>query len=275
MQHSGPVFCQFFTDSYQFGSQPEEGWLVFCIFLEGHGSFHLGERVLDLDKPGAFIFSSFQAFSIRGRGRVSLLKCRNAYVSSLFKGGVGASLVSLLPSAASGLFKAFFLSEHSVQRLMNILNIINEETGLRRSDYLDMVHFQIYEILILLRREGALTNERVKEWLSRQKVWNIDDVASFILSNFDIIFSLEELASRCDLNPSYFSRLFREKTGVPLFEYINRVRIERAVHLLKNSSMTILGIAMTVGYNNVSFFNRYFRKLKGCSPGEYRRKITK
>jgi len=184
-------------------------------------------------------------------------------------------LTGLLPSAGKGPFRAFHLSAHTVLRLESLLDIIREETSLKRSDYLDMVQFQLFEILILLRREGPLTRQALEEWSRKQRNWQIDDLAVFLAANYDSSFTLEELASRCNLNSSYLSRAFREKTGQPLFEYINRLRIERALQLLRNSDMTILDIAMSVGYNNISFFNRYFRKLKGCSPGEYRKRIVK
>ncbi|MBB6479652.1 helix-turn-helix transcriptional regulator [Spirochaeta isovalerica] len=273
MIHSGPVICQIYHDSYHHVSTPEEGRLLFFFQLEGSASVHLGGTVLDVQDSCAFIMPSALSFRVRGRGRARLLDCRISYINSLLKSSIGSALSSLLPSVKTGPFRAYCLSGHSVLRLEPLLDIISEETGLKRSDYLDMIHFQIFEILILLRREGALSQADIETWSVSQRVWQIEDVAEFIDSNYDIPFTLEELAVRCNLNPSYFSRAFREKMGLPLFEYINRMRIGRAVQLLKNTNLAILEIAMTVGYNNVSFFNRYFRKLKGCSPGEFRKKI--
>ena len=84
-----------------------------------------------------------------------------------------------------------------------------------------------------------------------------------------------EICELCNLNPTYLSRKFKEETGLNLFEYINRIRIERACRLLKQTRKTVLEIAYQVGYNNISFFNRYFRKTLGMSPGEYRKSILK
>lgn len=227
------------------------------------------------DRPSAFIIPSPLPINFRGVGKSCLVSCGLTYVGQLLRTSVGSSLSSVLPSSNEGQFRAFLLSDHTVNRMETILEIIMEETGLRRSDYLHMVHFQLYEMLLLLRREGALSPGDLAQWSARRRIWSIDDVMAFISDHYDNRFSLDELASRCNLNPSYFSRVFRERAGIPLFEFINRLRIERAVQLLKNTSMTILEIALTVGYNNISFFNRYFRKLKGCSPGEYRKKIVK
>lgn len=275
MLQPDPVTCQFFLDSYHISPEASEGRVVFQFFLSGEYAVRVGESNFSSEKASAFIIPSSQRFSLRGKGKCCLISCGLTYVGSLLRTSVGASLSSLLPSSREGQFRAFNLSDHTVLRLESILDVIAEETGFRRSDYLEMVHFQLYEMLLLLRREGAMKSGELKEWASRERIWTIDDVTSYLADNYDNSFSLDDLASRCGLNSSYFSRVFRERAGVPLFEYINRLRIERSVQLLKNSPMTILEIAMTVGYNNISFFNRYFRKLKGCSPGEYRKRIVK
>ena len=82
--------------------------------------------------------------------------------------------------------------------------------------------------------------------------------------------TLSQLAGRYGLNPSYFSRLFHQEAGVPVVESINRARIQKGCQLLKRSQATIVEIALAVGYNNLSHFNRYFRRIVGMSPREYR-----
>jgi AraC-like DNA-binding protein len=72
------------------------------------------------------------------------------------------------------------------------------------------------------------------------------------------------------MNITDFSRRFKDSAGCPLFEFINRQRISRACALLKSSGMSIIEIAEAVGYNNLSFFNRYFLRIIGLSPRAYR-----
>ncbi len=55
-----------------------------------------------------------------------------------------------------------------------------------------------------------------------------------------------------------------------MVESINRARIQKGCQLLKRSQATIVEIAMAVGYNNLSHFNRYFRRIVGMSPRDYR-----
>jgi YesN/AraC family two-component response regulator len=132
-----------------------------------------------------------------------------------------------------------------------------------------MIGLHMEEIGLLLERllPGGCPLETEAEASS------LGEVLGYIQSHYADELSLALLALRCNLTPSYFSRAFKEKTGTPVFEYINRMRIEKACRLLKRTTMPVIDIALTVGYNNVSFFNRYFRKLNGMSPREYRKHI--
>lgn len=84
---------------------------------------------------------------------------------------------------------------------------------------------------------------------------------------------LSHLSSLAGCSPSHFSRLFSQEIGMPVSEFINRSRIRKACLLLRRDDLSITEIAFDVGYNNVSFFNRYFRRLMGMTPREYRRYV--
>jgi len=103
------------------------------------------------------------------------------------------------------------------------------------------------------------------------EAWTVADVVAWIDEHYEESFSLDEMVRRCAMNTSDFSRRFKEFAGFPLFEYLNRRRVSRAALLLKNGELPIIEVAYSVGYNNLSFFNRYFLRLMGRSPGEYRR----
>ncbi|MFP4378344.1 MAG: helix-turn-helix domain-containing protein, partial [Spirochaetales bacterium] len=98
-------------------------------------------------------------------------------------------------------------------------------------------------------------------------------VIDYIELNYDGHIELESLAKMMATSPTHLSRVFRREIGVPLFEYLNRTRVRKACELLRRTDFSITQIAIEVGYNNVSFFNRYFRKVMRCSPREYRREM--
>lgn len=84
--------------------------------------------------------------------------------------------------------------------------------------------------------------------------------------------ALNAVAEYVNMNPSYFSFVFRKETGLTFVEYVTRVRLERAKELLLCSSLKISEIAYKVGYNDPQYFSYLFKKYNQCSPKEYRQK---
>ena len=103
--------------------------------------------------------------------------------------------------------------------------------------------------------------------------YRLSDVVDYIEENYAQPLTLVDLAAVLACSPAYFSRLFSREIGVPPFEYINRVRVRHACSLLRSTDRSITEIAFEVGYNNVSFFNRYFRRIMQRTPREYRRYV--
>lgn len=82
--------------------------------------------------------------------------------------------------------------------------------------------------------------------------------------------SLDDMASKIYLNPVYFSRLFKQQTGETFTEYILKVRMEKAIDLLKSSSLKVYEISEIIGYKNIKYFYKVFKKYTGITPLELR-----
>lgn len=98
----------------------------------------------------------------------------------------------------------------------------------------------------------------------------IHEVANFIRLNAGSHHRLEDLAARANLSPKYFSTKFRAMIGQSVQSYIIRSRIERAEHLLRYGGMTVSEVADVLGYRDVFFFSRQFKRHTGKSPSEIR-----
>jgi len=93
---------------------------------------------------------------------------------------------------------------------------------------------------------------------------------TYIDNNLTQRITLQDVAAAAMLSPSYFSSSFKQYTGYSLIDYTNAKRIRLASKLLAaKPSSSISEIAMQVGFNNMSNFNRAFRKYAGCTPSEY------
>ncbi len=85
-----------------------------------------------------------------------------------------------------------------------------------------------------------------------------------------IALSIEETLSRRSAASSTESTLFKERTGEKFVDYLNRVRIEKSVELLTTTNMKMYQIAKNVGYDNVKYFFKIFKKVMGVTPEAYR-----
>ena len=100
----------------------------------------------------------------------------------------------------------------------------------------------------------------------------IDDIIEYINVNYSKKLDLHEIASRYFYNPSYFSRLIKEKMGKSFSEYVKEKRIMNAREMLINSNKKIDDIIYSVGYNDKKLFYKHFDEYFKMSPGEYRKK---
>jgi Response regulator containing CheY-like receiver domain and AraC-type DNA-binding domain len=92
----------------------------------------------------------------------------------------------------------------------------------------------------------------------------------YIDDNYSEELSLNVIADKYNVEHSYFSKVFRQETGVNLMSYIAQKRIDKAKQYMKNPYVKLTDIAFMVGYDDYAYFNRVFRKIEGISPRDYR-----
>ncbi|MDE7016499.1 MAG: AraC family transcriptional regulator [Lachnospiraceae bacterium] len=98
----------------------------------------------------------------------------------------------------------------------------------------------------------------------------IKEAFSFIEQNFQNNISVEDIASCCGLNRSYFGKIFRENTGKSPQDFLITYRMVKATELLKLTQLTIGDIGNAVGYPNQLHFSRAFKNVYGLSPRQWR-----
>lgn len=103
----------------------------------------------------------------------------------------------------------------------------------------------------------------------------VQKVVNYIDFNYQEDLSLKKIADLFSISPSYLSALFKKETGSTLTEYINNKRIDISVSLLNTTDSSIQNVAAQVGFLDVNYYTRIFKKLKGISPSAYRNLINK
>lgn len=116
---------------------------------------------------------------------------------------------------------------------------------------------------------GLLFDLRGKRTDRRQQ-GVVNEVNGYIQMHLGEDLSLTQLAEATHFHPVYLSRIYKEKTGVGLSEYVAEQRLETACQMLRNSKIKIQDVAQISGFSSAGYFARVFRRRKGISPQEYR-----
>lgn len=97
----------------------------------------------------------------------------------------------------------------------------------------------------------------------------------YITSHIDSAVNIGAIASYVGVSKAHLHRLFKERSGETIVNYINHLKIERAKKLIGNIDMSLIDIAVTLGYQNRQSFFYSFRKETGMSPQTFRKSIQK
>ena len=126
-------------------------------------------------------------------------------------------------------------------------------------------HLALCKEYTLLASRGYLATFRKFDTRGMGKTYQ------YIFNNFNKPISLTDVAEVASMNPSAFSRLFKKVNRKTFKEYLNEIRVGYARKLITENEYNITRICYESGYNNISNFNRQFKKITGKSPTEYQK----
>mgnify|MGYP000182449478 FL=1 len=124
-----------------------------------------------------------------------------------------------------------------------------------------------YRLLSNVQLQGAANDEPGMDM--------INEIVNRITDNLTEPLSIAEAAAQLGMPETRFSRFFRKATGNSYTDFVNRIRIHRACHLLMETEKLVADICYEVGFNNVANFNRRFLEAKGMTPSEFRRQSVR
>lgn len=173
-----------------------------------------------------------------------------------------ADVFSLLERARHGI-EFIGLSDLVGERITQI----QSSSGLERfSAFLlllnDLAHHENYNLL---------SSVQLQSYDDDASLEKISEVVDYVTLNFSNPFTMQEIAEHFDMKTNQFSRYFKRATGNTFTEFVNRLRINRACHLLMDTEKYVSTICYDVGFNNIANFNRRFLEVKGMTPSEFRR----
>jgi AraC-like DNA-binding protein len=172
--------------------------------------------------------------------------------------------------------RALDLSERGIQIVGNTLNEVSEIM-------LQLPYLKNFDrMLNFLRMMDAIGKSQSniqlasKEYLKiRFSTGNkrIQTIHEFLMNHYKEDVNLENLAELVNMAEGSLCRFFKMQMGLTLFEYLNKLKIELACKLLMDDDLNIMEVCLDSGFNNLSHFNKQFRKINGVTPSEYRKRF--
>jgi AraC-like DNA-binding protein len=178
------------------------------------------------------------------------------------------SICRMLQKAQKGL--AF-----PMEAVLTTYKLLDKLSG--KQDFYAVLDFLtiLYELSLFSDEARTLSSSSFAKISVQSDNRRVQKVQEYINAHYKEEIRLSELADKIEMTPVAFSRFFKLRTGEKLMDYIIDIRLGHVARLLADSTMSISEICYDCGFNNISNFNRIFKKKKNCSPKEFRENYRK
>ncbi|MDF2924207.1 MAG: AraC family transcriptional regulator [Paenibacillaceae bacterium] len=154
---------------------------------------------------------------------------------------------------------------HTDSAPIRLLDQIYREADKKRITDVYQASALAYQLMMELLRASRNRNQTESMWPAA-----IIQAAQHIREHYAEVQGPDQLAELAGLSKYYFIRLFRQTTGLTTIQFITKIRMEKAVELLRHSNLTLTDIARLTGFTSVNYFNRTFHQWVGVTPGRFR-----
>ena len=243
--------------------------------LEGERCYFIGTKIYHL-KQGSLVFVRRNVIHKTALSREAhhdriLLEISRSYLESVFAITGELTLHDFFQD------DCIILSLESEEQnfITELLLALGRELGTKNSGFRLLAKSLVAELFIYAKRMENKTNPAASSRTDDPRHRQIEQIACYIAENCCSPLSLNSIAEQFYMNKCYLSRIFKEITGFTVNGYLHARRIQKARSLLIQNSMNISEVSEAAGYENLTYFERVFKKHTGMSPLEYRRQYGK
>jgi AraC-like DNA-binding protein len=162
-----------------------------------------------------------------------------------------------------------FTNDAAIYQILNRLLYLFTEEHPSKDLFVDNM-LQELVVRVLQANQRKVYQEKAKNLSSSNR---IAYVVNHMKENFQQSLSVNKLSDMACMSESHFFKVFKNETGLSPTEYLNQLRIEHAADLLNNPNRKINSIFMDCGFENRSYFNRLFKRMKKLSPSQYQKRF--
>lgn len=166
--------------------------------------------------------------------------------------------------------RGILFSREATERIKDRLLSLERKTGFDSVlELLSVLHDLSASRDMRILSDASFTNDRL-HYNSRR----IEKVFEYMNANYSRAFGLAEVAKLANMPEVSFSRFFKKRTGTTFIDSLNEIRLGHASRMLIDTTHSVAEVAYKCGFNNISNFNRIFKKRKNCTPKEFRQSFS-
>ncbi len=166
--------------------------------------------------------------------------------------------------------KGILFSKETASAFKDRIELLTTKSGF--DSVLELM--SILHDLALSRDMRTLSNTSFSEAQFNYNSRRIEKAFEFMETHFDKDISLADVSKVVNMPEVSFSRFIKKRTGRTFIESLNEIRLGHASRLLIDTTQTVAEVSFNCGFNNLSYFNRIFRKKNGCTPSEFRQNYS-
>jgi len=245
-----------------------------AIIREGSSIYQVGQETFQVKKghlifiapntlhsvnkiPGYTMTSDTLVFHLDLLGYSMMDQCTLSYLYPIFNNS----------------FRLLSHMEHTHPAYTGLSICLNEifDCIIKKETYFELfLKEKLHHLFYLLFQNNCITETIIPKTASL-RIKKVKQALQFIQENYKEPVSVSQLANLCGFSEAHFMNFFKQSVGITCLEYIIQLRLKIAAHLLKTSNLSISDIALESGFNNLSNFNRKFKKHYHSTPSEYRK----
>ena len=236
-----------------------------CRVIVDWGSFEVGPGEFYLTAPGVY----HEQIPLSSGGYTEY--CLDVEIKELEScESETGELVKILTETECRPFK-------DTQNVIKLFEQALQEAFYRNIGFYGSIKNIVYLILIRSARAmgSSQEEERKVEHLYKDNDFRLIQIERFIEDNIAVNITADDVARYMCLSNKQTGRIIKEKTGIGTKELIHRLKLEKAKVLLEDTEFSLKNISLMLGFENEIYFNQFFKRKAGITPGSYREAIRK
>lgn len=238
------------------------------FIVSGEGELLVGDRIRRYQRGDAFVIGPYLPHlfksdaSISDKSEMITVFFSRSDLDRLLEFEELSQVESLLSEMDLGI-----ALDSNQDEVGSLISQIETASSLNRLS----LFFALLELISESKRSVLSSNLR-RKMLSENEGMRMQAVMNFTLESLSNPIKLEEVAERANMSVNAFCRYFKQRTNKSYFQFLIEIRVEQACTLLTNKvDLSISEVAELSGFQNLSNFNRRFKKEKGIPPSQFRR----